>query len=166
MWVAIFLLLLPLIILDQPSYQALGPFELTKLSAQISELMARSSGSSVDDPVRRSYQQKGTFKTARTIVLHRGFGGLYSGFSYHLCKFRIYQVFQVKAFLWFCLLVRDTIGTAIYFATYESFKQLLVKFQRSSSPTSPLSVAVAGGLCGLVSWACVSVSTELGQLPC
>lgn len=78
---------LPLIYLDQPSHQSLGPFELTKLSAQISELMAKSSTSSVDDPVRRSYQQKGTFKTARTIVQHRGLRGLYSGFSYHLCKF-------------------------------------------------------------------------------
>lgn len=77
---------LPLIILDLPSDQNLGPFELTKLSAQISELMAKSSTSSDDDPVRRSYQQKGTFKTARTIVQHRGFRGLYSGFSYHLCE--------------------------------------------------------------------------------
>lgn len=51
--------------------------------------------------------------------------------------------------------VRDTIGTAIYFTTYESGKQLLVKFQGSNSPTSPLSVAMAGGLCGLVSWACI-----------
>lgn len=111
------------------------PFELTKLSAQISVLMARSNKSGADDPVRRSYQQKGTFKTAKNIVLHRGFGGLYSGFSYHL--------------------LRDTIGTAIYFTTYESGKQLLVKFQGSSSTTSPLSVAIAGGLCGLVSWACI-----------
>lgn len=60
--------------------------------------------------------------------------------------------------------MRDTIGTAIYFSAYESFKQLLVKFQRSTSPTSPLSVAVAGGLCGLVSWACVSVYTELRRI--
>ena len=54
------------------------------------------------------------------------------------------------------MIVRDTIGTAIYFTTYESVKQLLVKFQGSNSPTSPSSVALAGGLCGLVSWACVS----------
>lgn len=53
--------------------------------------------------------------------------------------------------------VRDTIGTAIYFGVYESGKQLFVKFQGSSSPTSPLPVAIAGGLCGLVSWACVSI---------
>ncbi|KAL9004468.1 MAG: hypothetical protein Q9188_002721 [Gyalolechia gomerana] len=62
------------------------PFELTKLSAQISVLMARSSTSSVDDPVRSSYQQKGTFNTAKNIIMHRGVMGLYSGFGFHLCK--------------------------------------------------------------------------------
>ncbi|KAL8734947.1 MAG: hypothetical protein Q9181_003015 [Wetmoreana brouardii] len=112
-----------------------SPFELTKLSAQISVLMAKSSTSSTDDPVRSSYQQKGTLSTARNIIMHRGVMGLYSGFGFHL--------------------LRDTIGTAIYFTTYESGKQLLVKFQGSNSPTSPLSVATAGGLCGLVSWACI-----------
>lgn len=113
------------------------PFELTKLSAQISTLMAKSATSSMDDPinVRQNYQQKGTFKMAKSIVAHRGFLGLYSGFSLHL--------------------LRDTIGTAIYFTTYESTKQLLVKFQGSDSPTSPLSVAMAGGFCGLASWACI-----------
>jgi len=51
--------------------------------------------------------------------------------------------------------VRDIIGTGIYFGTYESTKQLLVKVQKSDSPTSPLSVAMAGGFCGIMSWACV-----------
>lgn len=41
--------------------------------------------------------------------------------------------------------------------TYESVKQLTATFQGSSSPTSPGPVAVAGGLCGLVSWATVSL---------
>ena len=50
--------------------------------------------------------------------------------------------------------VRDTIGTGIYFITYESAKQLLAN-ARGNSPTTPLAVVVAGGLCGLVSWACV-----------
>ncbi|KAL8652852.1 MAG: hypothetical protein Q9226_004087 [Calogaya cf. arnoldii] len=112
------------------------PFELTKQAAQISVLMASSNNkSSVDDPVRSSYQQKGAFGTARNVIMHRGVRGLYSGFGFHL--------------------LRDTVGTAIYFTTYESAKQLLVKFQGSNSPTSPLSVATAGGLCGLVSWACI-----------
>ena len=62
------------------------PFELTKLSAQISVLMARSKTTSIDDPVRTSYQQKGTFSTAKNIVLHRGVMGLYSGFHLHLCR--------------------------------------------------------------------------------
>ena len=61
--------------------------------------------------------------------------------------------------------MRDTIGTAIYFTTYESTKQLLVKFQGSDSPTSPLSVAMAGGFCGLASWACVSLDARPGTDP-
>lgn len=42
--------------------------------------------------------------------------------------------------------------------TYESIKQLTATFHGSSSPTSPGPVAVAGGLCGLVSWATVGLS--------
>ncbi len=61
------------------------PFELTKLSAQISVLMARTS-TGVDNPVGKSYQQMGTFKTAKNIIKHRGVVGLYSGFHLHLCK--------------------------------------------------------------------------------
>ena len=56
--------------------------------------------------------------------------------------------------------VRDTIGTAIYFSTYESSKQLLVKLQGRDSPTAPSSVAIAGGLCGVVSWVCVRLRSE------
>ncbi|MCJ1482478.1 hypothetical protein MMC06_002643 [Schaereria dolodes] len=111
------------------------PFEIMKVSSQISVLMAKSNASSVDGAVRQSYENKGTFKTAQNIVRHRGVMGLYTGYRLHL--------------------LRDTIGTSFYFATYESSKQLLVKFQGSSSPTSPLSVAIAGGICGLVSWAII-----------
>lgn len=143
--------------IDTTSNDIAGPFELTKLSAQISVLMAKSNTSSVDDPVRRSYQQMGTFRTAKNIVLHRGIGGLYSGFNYHLRKLEHHYIWSAKPCIDIPNAVRDTIGTAIYFTVYESGKQLSVKFQGSSSPTSPLSVAMAGGLCGLVSWACVSL---------
>lgn len=51
--------------------------------------------------------------------------------------------------------MRDSIGTGIYFVTYESVKQILAN-ARGTSPTHPLAVVIAGGLCGLVSWACVS----------
>lgn len=61
------------------------PFELTKQAAQISVLMASNNNkSSVDDPVRSSYQQKGAFGTARNVIMHRGVRGLYSGFGFHL----------------------------------------------------------------------------------
>ncbi|KAF2461611.1 mitochondrial carrier domain-containing protein [Lineolata rhizophorae] len=111
------------------------PFELTKLSAQISVLMAkRNPNSGSDEVIRQSYQEKGTFRTAQNIVKHRGFMGLYSGFHFHL--------------------LRDTFGTAIYFMTYESSKQLLAN-ARGNSPTSPFAVVIAGGLCGIVSWAAI-----------
>ncbi|KAF2635874.1 mitochondrial carrier [Massarina eburnea CBS 473.64] len=111
------------------------PFELTKLSAQISVLMAdRKDGGGTNEAVRKSYQNLGTFRTAQNLVRHRGWMGLYSGFHLHL--------------------MRDTIGTGIYFITYESIKQLLAN-ARGSSPTSPLAVVTAGGMCGLVSWACI-----------
>ncbi|EPE27332.1 Mitochondrial carrier [Glarea lozoyensis ATCC 20868] len=117
------------------------PFELTKLSAQVSVLMADRNRSSVSDPsvstreVAASYQNKGTFQTAKNIVKHRGFAGLYSGFNLHL--------------------MRDTLGTAIYFMTYESSKQLLTTYSGDSSPTNPLAVLCAGGFCGVASWALI-----------
>ncbi|KAJ5038139.1 uncharacterized protein L3040_007008 [Drepanopeziza brunnea f. sp. 'multigermtubi'] len=116
------------------------PFELTKLSAQVSVLMADRNASSVSEPstgrkVAASYQNKGTFKTAQNIVKHRGFAGLYSGFNLHL--------------------LRDTLGTSIYFMTYESSKQLLTTYRKDNSTTNPFAVVVAGGLCGAASWAMI-----------
>ncbi|KAF2142424.1 uncharacterized protein K452DRAFT_226779 [Aplosporella prunicola CBS 121167] len=108
------------------------PFELTKISAQISELVPKSGGK--PNAIAQSYSNLGTIKTARNVIRLRGIGGLYSGWHYHL--------------------LRDTIGTGIYFTTYESAKQLLSN-TREKSPTSPMAVVVAGGLCGLVSWACI-----------
>ncbi|TVY43594.1 putative mitochondrial carrier [Lachnellula subtilissima] len=123
------------------------PFELTKVSAQVSVLMAHKH-SSVSDAtgissskgraaraVASSYQNKGTFQTAKNIIKHRGIAGLYSGFNLHL--------------------LRDTLGTSIYFMTYESSKQLITTYTGDSSPTNPLSVLFAGGLCGVASWALI-----------
>ncbi|KAF2201980.1 mitochondrial carrier [Delitschia confertaspora ATCC 74209] len=111
------------------------PFELTKLSSQISVLMAEQKNQDPkNETLRRSYQNLGTFRTAQNLVRRKGLAGLYSGFHLHL--------------------LRDTIGTGIYFVTYESAKQLLAN-ARGGTPTTPLAVVVAGGLCGLVSWACI-----------
>lgn len=111
------------------------PFELTKNAQQLSELMVnRPHAPGMNKEIAGSYQKKGTFATARQLVRNRGLMGLYSGFGYHL--------------------LRDSIGTAVYFITYETAKQLLANAS-GAGPTNTHAVALAGGVCGLVSWACV-----------
>lgn len=39
--------------------------------------------------------------------------------------------------------------------TYESCKQLLATYSGDRSPTNPVAVLFAGGLCGVVSWALI-----------
>lgn len=51
--------------------------------------------------------------------------------------------------------MRDALGTGIYFMTYESSKQLLTTFGGDGAHSNPLAVLVAGGLCGIVSWAMI-----------
>ena len=53
--------------------------------------------------------------------------------------------------------MRDTLGTATYFMTYESSKQLLTTFGGDGTHSNPLAVLVAGGLCGIVSWALICI---------
>lgn len=136
----------------------LGPFELTKMSAQISVLAQSKEAGAKPNPIVQSYAELGTLRTAQMVVKHRGMGGLYAGVHYHLRECYPEAGLEIHFFLWLRAnhaVVRDTIGTGIYFMTYESSKQLLAN-ARGNSPTSPMAVVVAGGLCGLVSWACVS----------
>lgn len=114
------------------------PFELTKLNEQLAGKMARETRTAgqTGTPTSIADMKAGSLNTARRLVRDRGFTGLYAGYRMHL--------------------LRDTIGTAIYFMTYESAKQLMAN-ARGREPTSPYAVVVAGGLCGIVSWACVSL---------
>jgi hypothetical protein len=70
--------------------------------------------------------------------------------------------------------VRDTLGTGIYFMVYESGKQLGTAFGGDNPNSNKLSVVASGGLCGLVSWAmictsaynlCLSGVADQGQIP-
>jgi hypothetical protein len=61
--------------------------------------------------------------------------------------------------------VRDTLGTATYFMTYESSKQLLTTFGGDGTHSNPLAVLVAGGLCGIVSWALICKPTRVSLSP-
>ncbi|KAK4960776.1 hypothetical protein LTR66_012885 [Elasticomyces elasticus] len=102
------------------------PFELCKLHAQLAGKMAREAAPGTSTG---QFNAMGAYATARQIVGDRGFRGLYAGYKMHL--------------------VRDTIGTAIYFMTYESIKQLLGN-ARGNEPTSPNAVIIAGGMCGII----------------
>lgn len=117
------------------------PFELTKLNEQLAGKEARQKAAGLNKGSATTSSalgiaQSGPWKTAKRLVRDRGlFRGLYAGYRLHL--------------------LRDTIGTSIYFITYESVKQLMANAQ-GKDPTHPNAVMIAGGLCGIVSWACVS----------
>ncbi|KAG5951493.1 hypothetical protein E4U53_002975 [Claviceps sorghi] len=112
------------------------PFELTKLSAQVSVLLAERAGNCQKSrAVASSYQNKGTLRTMANIIKHRGVLGLYTGFQLHL--------------------LRDTLGTGIYFMVYESGKQIGTTLAGDNPNNNKLAVVTAGGMCGLVSWAMI-----------
>ncbi|KAF5553048.1 mitochondrial carrier [Fusarium mexicanum] len=112
------------------------PFELTKLSAQVSVLLAeRGSTNKGSHAVAASYQNKGTLRTMANIIKHRGVFGLYTGLKLHL--------------------LRDTLGTSIYFMVYESGKQIGNTLAGDHPNSNKVAVVTAGGMCGLVSWAMI-----------
>lgn len=126
------------------------PFELTKLNEQLAGKEARNKAESgraqhtthngvggQRPGVVARFFRTGSFATASRLVKDRGFVGLYSGYRLHL--------------------MRDTLGTAIYFATYESVKQFMGN-ARGLSATSPGAVLLGGGACGVLSWVIVSHS--------
>ncbi|KAF3924273.1 hypothetical protein ABW21_db0205591 [Orbilia brochopaga] len=112
------------------------PFEFTKLSSQI-EFLLKQSKAEADGKKQdfaKAYSKEkgaGTLESARRIVGTRGFRGLYSGFHLHL--------------------IRDVLGTGVYFTMYETFKRTF----SSQEGTSHLAIATSGGLCGLLSWAMI-----------
>ncbi|MCJ1414626.1 hypothetical protein MMC32_000953 [Xylographa parallela] len=108
------------------------PFELMKNTAQVTHEMAKKDPTRAFNTMGQKYAGKGTIRIAKEIITQHGLLGLWKGVRLHM--------------------VRDTIGTSVYFMTYESLKQLIVKYQGSSSPTSPTAVAIAGGACGIISW--------------
>lgn len=52
-------------------------------------------------------------------------------------------------------IVRDTLGTSIYFMVYESGKQIGNTLTGDNPNSNKLAVVAAGGMCGLVSWALI-----------
>lgn len=111
------------------------PFELITSTIVLAPRVASEGASSSSAQVverAASYQNKKNIQVARTIVKNMGgLQGLYTG--------------------WRMQCLRDMIGTATYFVTYETSKQWLVKYQNADSPVSAHVVPVAGAIGGVTS---------------
>lgn len=80
---------------------------------------------------RPLYTSTSSLHSAKEILKKKGITGLYSGFSLHL--------------------LRDTVGTGVYFGGYETTKYLLSGGNKSSTG-SPATQFLAGGICGIMCW--------------
>ncbi|RMJ26434.1 Mitochondrial carrier protein [Aspergillus sp. HF37] len=112
------------------------PFELAKNVVQTSVLVAnrsRASPNAARDPSLRSKPRLGTIDAIRQIVDRHGVRGLYIGFQLHM--------------------IRDTIGTGLYFGIYETVKQVAANQigQEKSFGGGPM---IAGAVCSTIPWFC------------
>lgn len=112
------------------------PFELVKLNEQLAGKLARDNAMQGDSAAttKRNAKTGGALRKMWSLCRNGGPSRLYAGFRLHL--------------------LRDLIGTSIYFTTYETVKQTMGN-ARGNSPTSPAAVILAGGSCGIMSWAVV-----------
>ncbi|KAI9018601.1 mitochondrial carrier domain-containing protein [Phycomyces nitens] len=103
------------------------PLELVKIQRQL-EYMAMKEQAALgveNGPVRSS-----SLYAAQQIVKRKGIFGLWTGVRLHSG--------------------RDTLGTSIYFGSYESAKFIISG--GNSAASSPLTHFMAGGCCGILSW--------------
>jgi solute carrier family 25 carnitine/acylcarnitine transporter 20/29 len=104
----------------------------------MSGMVDKSGGKTSFDPtLSQRYRDRGTLSAGLDLYRRIGIRGLYSGISYHA--------------------VRDTVGTGIFWGSYEGVKQLL-SVTRGHHPDSPLAGGIAGGFCGMLAYICVSLS--------
>lgn len=116
----------------------IGPFELAKNVVQTSVLVsnrAQASPDAVRDHSLRHKPRLGTVQAIKQIVQRYGFRGLYTGFYLHA--------------------MRDTVGSGLYFAVYETVKQVAAR--ELGPDKSPFGAPmIAGAICSTVPWFCVS----------
>ncbi|KAM5493004.1 hypothetical protein MaudMau93_001098 [Microsporum audouinii] len=111
------------------------PFELAKNVVQTSVLMASSqrgpTGRGLKYTSLQNVPRLSTTQAIKQIISRHGFRGLYTGMGLHMA--------------------RDTVGTGLYFAIYETSKQLTSTYLGDNhSPFGPQ--LVGGALCGTLPW--------------
>ena len=81
-----------------------------------------------------------TYQAIKQIVQSRGVLGLWTGFRLHL--------------------LRDTVGSGIYFGVYEAVKHGMTSYWHLEKANTAGPVAIAGAVCGIASWVAVSDTPE------
>ncbi|WFD36020.1 hypothetical protein MCUN1_002891 [Malassezia cuniculi] len=112
-----------------------APFELVKVQRQLEYLIATQRAKNEGDASRPFKRQSG-FEAARDIYrTHGGVRGFYLGFKLHM--------------------IRDMLGTALYFGIYDSVRRLGDQYEAESQyqkiPSPVLSFAL-GSASGMLSW--------------
>lgn len=115
----------------------LTPVELIKNATQSSVLMASSSNPpGTSNTNVKNFGRVSSWASMKRIIERRGVSGLWTGFRLHL--------------------VRDVIGSGIYFGVYETTKQSLNSYYGAEKANTPGAIAVAGAICGIGAWVVVS----------
>lgn len=93
--------------------------------------------SSTSDPLNKRTNRLNTIGAAQNIIRNRGVKTLFTGLRLHL--------------------VRDTIGSGVFFGVYESCKQALGSYYGDEIHNNPWAIPVAGIICSVSSWMVVSL---------
>lgn len=112
------------------------PFEFSKVFSQIEVIARKNTASAAGAALKEGAQRYTTLQTVKVITKNLGVRGLYSGYKYHL--------------------IRDAIGSGVYYAVYESFKWACNGLiNGDATQLSPVSILAAGGISGATCWAVI-----------
>ncbi|EXJ85383.1 hypothetical protein A1O1_05747 [Capronia coronata CBS 617.96] len=112
---------------------ALTPVELIKNATQTSVLMAsKGNNTGLGAGGDKNFGRVSSWMSMKRVIARQGVLGLWTGFRLHL--------------------LRDVIGSGIYFGVYEATKQSLNSYYGAETANPAGSVAVAGAICGVGAW--------------
>ncbi|KIW15451.1 hypothetical protein PV08_05497 [Exophiala spinifera] len=111
----------------------LTPIELVKNATQTSVLMAsQGKPPAAQTPGVKNVGRVSSWASAKLIIQRRGLLGLWTGFRLHM--------------------LRDLVGSGIYFGVYETTKQTLNSYYGAEKANSLGAIAAAGAVCGIGAW--------------
>ncbi|KAL2426038.1 hypothetical protein ABEF95_009143 [Exophiala dermatitidis] len=112
---------------------ALTPVELIKNATQTSVLMASKGDTAGLATVGvKNAARVSSWVSMKRVIARQGVLGLWTGFHLHL--------------------LRDVIGSGIYFGVYETTKQTLNSYYGAEKANSAGAIAMAGAICGVGAW--------------